>query len=386
VPVAATPHPTLDGTPGPSFPPPPSGPSTAGGGGWIDGLTAFVVLGDQQLRITTDGGASWSEARTLPAPTDLGLQLFDAQAGATMWAESVPTGSRLVAYRTANGGRTWRPTIIGTVSHAADESLWAQIHYADPEHGAVLATTVQPPRPTDPAASPASTGVRSCLLFTTDDAGTTWSAGREIACIGLPLVTWTTGLVGFIASRCAGCGVAVTEDGGRTWTTSTVPGVTADVAFWPHLLLADAPGRLRLVGGYVRNGEALPRPLVVLASSDGGVTWAEAYRSTGLDGPSLNSIWSFDAEHWMALQDVSIAERPFQTTQLIETWDAGRTWDVVDSSGFDAAGMLSWADPRHGMLQGIDMGDCSNPDVGCGGSGTIFLTNDGGRTWHPVPF
>jgi photosystem II stability/assembly factor-like uncharacterized protein len=125
---------------------------------------------------------------------------------------------------------------------------------------------------------------------------------------------------------------------------------------------------------------------MVLTSSDGGATWTEDHRSSTVDGPSLSSIWSFDAEHWMALHEVSIEERPFQATQLIETWDAGRTWDVVDSSGFSSAGTMSWADRRHGMLQGVDMGDCSNPEVECGGSGTIFLTNDGGLTWHAVPF
>jgi len=395
-PALATPHPTLEGTPGPTFPPPPSGPSTASTGAWIasdSGLDAYVVLGSTGLRMTTDGGASWSETRTLPAPPDLGLEFFDAGTGYTMRADEVATngavtGSRLVAYRTADGGRTWQPSGVGIVPRAADESLSAQIHYADPEHGVVLATTTyEPPRPTDPAASAAPLELRACRLFTTDDAGASWSASPEVACVG-PLLAWETGLLGYALSACPSCPFAVTEDGGRTWTTSTLPGVSADVAYWPRLLLADGPGRLRLVGGYVRTegGETLPRPLVVLTSSDGGATWTEDHRSSAVDGPSLNSIWSFDAEHWMALHEVSIEERPFQATQLIETWDAGRTWDVVDSSGFNSAGTMSWADRRHGMLQGVDMGDCSNPDAGCGGSGTIFLTNDGGRTWHPVPF
>ncbi len=387
-PALATPRPTLDGTPGPSFPAPATGTSRATTGGWSSGLAAFAVVGDTEVRLTADGGASWSETRRLPVGVDLGLAFFDVESGYTMGADEVAGGSRLTAYRTADGGRTWLPTVVAVVPHTADEDVWAQIHYSDREHGVVLATAAFQPPPADSGEPAAPIELRSCRVFTTDDAGASWSAGGEVTCYGLPMVTWSTDLTGFTASWCTGCGIGVTEDGGRTWTTGTVPNVSSEVEFWPRLLLADRPGHLRLVGGYVRSGrgETLPRPLVVLASDDGGATWTEDYRSSTVDGPSLNSIWSFDAEHWLALENVSVEERPYQATRLIESWDAGRTWEAVDSTGFSMAGSMSWADRRHGMLQGIDTGDCTDTSRSCAGSGTIFLTNDGGRTWHAVPF
>jgi len=46
-------------------------------------------------------------------------------------------------------------------------------------------------------------------------------------------------------------------------------------------------------------------------------------------------------------------------------------------------GSMQWFDRLHGALQGAPL-QCSG--TSCGGEGAILLTNDGGQTWHEVPF
>jgi hypothetical protein len=47
---------------------------------------------------------------------------------------------------------------------------------------------------------------------------------------------------------------------------------------------------------------------------------------------------------------------------------------------------MGWWDARHGMLQGM-LWTCNASGTSCGSAhSTVFMTNDGGKTWHQVPF
>jgi len=67
---------------------------------------------------------------------------------------------------------------------------------------------------------------------------------------------------------------------------------------------------------------------------------------------------------------------------LYESWDAGRTWTMVSHAAIEPASM-HWFDRLHGTIQGVPI-VCNGS--ACGGDGTVVLTNDGGQSWHQVPF
>ena len=71
---------------------------------------------------------------------------------------------------------------------------------------------------------------------------------------------------------------------------------------------------------------------------------------------------------------------------ILETADGGRTWLPVGTLGTIDGAVSGWSDRLHGMASGQDDSGCSLPSgTPCPSSGW-FLTNDGGQTWHGVPF
>ncbi len=72
-------------------------------------------------------------------------------------------------------------------------------------------------------------------------------------------------------------------------------------------------------------------------------------------------------------------------TTFSETWNGGRGWTAAGSLDV-LPETMAWADRSQGVLQGQPIvcpagQGCSNDPFA-----TVFFTNDGGRTWHQVPF
>ena len=371
-----TPHPTLPALVGPILPPSAATPTPIREGAWISGDTAWLIDDAGNLRLTTDGAQTWSEPRPLPPAiaTFTGFEFLDADHGYLASATRIEGSDTLLAWRTADSGRTWLSSHVGSVPQAANQSILAQVHFTDLGHGIMLvATSVE-----------SQVAFQSCGPgFTSDDGGATWSPQPAAPC---PTGAWWNGSVGVTQPDVHTGAVQVTEDGGRTWQPAMLPGAGDGVEFWPRAIVPVGPRRMLLVGTYNADGAAGIPPLVTLSSDDGGATWHESGRVSLLDDGVVQWLTTFDRDHWLALVSVSITSRPFQATELQETWDGGRTWAMAPGPGTIEGSWASWGDRLHGMLQGVDMGDCSNPDGSCGGTGSVFLTNDGGRTWHQVPF
>ena len=162
--------------------------------------------------------------------------------------------------------------------------------------------------------------------------------------------------------------------------------MAADDNVYPFVLVETGAGRLRFAMTTLpRDGTAAgAAPLVVVESGDGGATWQEAYRSSAIGALSLSGVTALGEDHWMANQELDVSTRPYRESVLLETEDGGQHWAIVGTLG-TISGTVQWLDRLHAMAQGVDMGACS-ADGSCGGQGTVFLTNDGGLTWHKVPF
>ncbi len=368
--------PASSGSSGPTFAP---GPVlhmsvTADGGG-------FVYTDGDGLRVTTDRGVTWSEARQVPARDsaqdhlwDLtSLDFVDAQHGWITGVKNASQGSQVVVYRTRDGGRTWQSApvtpLLPEPSPAQGSFVAAEDHFWDALHGRVVVGRVVP-----------NDGeMAGCQWYATDDGGVTWSGPTSGPCIGLsPMVRWTTDAIGYFVPTDAPTSVSVTQDGGRTWRTAPLPGLSVGTIL-PELLVVDGIGHLSLVTSVSPSDG--PAPQLVFGSSDGGVTWSKEFDMTlpaGFD--TVDSVSALGPQHWIVVVEVApgppmtgTPQAQYGYARFAETVDGGRTWSLMDGGGVQGAGGSLWWDDRRGM-------------TAAGDPTKILVTDDGGRTWHQVPF
>jgi hypothetical protein len=202
-----------------------------------------------RLSRTTDHGRHWSPPVTIhrAAPTAIDfaghiLVLPDGQLLAVFSNADVVQGrGTLLASRSADEGRTWQPAVeIGSRPVGS---------FTDPESGVEL------PQP----------GFHSSVV---DSDGTVYVVSESS----------TSPTAGAVS-------VARSDDGGRTWTTIGLPGVTA-FAFEPAIAV-DARGTVGVLWYDVRNdrpGDAVLTTDVWFARSrDGGTTWRQFHLAGPFD-------------------------------------------------------------------------------------------------------
>jgi photosystem II stability/assembly factor-like uncharacterized protein len=276
---------------------------------WASGQRGTIVR-------TVDGGATWSRD-TIPGASALDLRAIAATSATTAHAISIADSSRI--YRTTDGGRSWSrrwsATRKGTFLDAI--RFWDAQHgiaMSDPVDGRFLllvtndggdswseiaAERIPPALPGEGgfAASGscivvygathvwiASGGAAVARVYHSSDRGRTWSVHETplragVASAGIFSVAFRDALHGVIAGgdyekpSVRGRNLAVTSDGGATWTltdsASSPAGYRSAVAFVP---------------------EAGPNTIVAVGltgsdeSRDGGRTW------TSVDSTAYNSV------------------------------------------------------------------------------------------------
>jgi hypothetical protein len=364
-------------------PTPTPGPTISPGTGLHMSVTpdggGFVYIEGDGLRVTTDYGATWSEARQVP-PGDSGqdhlwdvgtLQFIDLQHGWMTGVTNGSAGARVTSYRTADGGRTWRASSV--ISLAPDPAaarasfIGAQDHFADALHGWIVLGRITP-------------GVDSwrgtCQRFETSDGGATWSGPTTGSCAGIsPLAQWVTRFVGYAVPDYGSSTVSVTMDGGWTWRSAGLPGVSPAQTVTVDLMAVDGSGRLTLVAAVAQQ----PSPHQVFLSSDGGASWSLQHDlAEPPDFAAFNWIQVRGPGIWLA-SVVTVAAGP---DRLYETTDEGGNWTAVGSNAQPGSGRVLWWDDLRGLTWASDP-TCRDY---CGMPPSIFSTDDGGRTWRQVLF
>ncbi len=239
-------------------------------------------------------------------------------------------------------------------------------------------------------------------------------------CAVSPTVAWVSGTKGTFGR---------TTDGGKTWTSGTVPGaekldfrdVEAFGEATAYLLSAGAGRDARIYkttdGGKTwalqfenpdpdaffdaiafwddKAGIALGDPVKgrfrLVASGDGGASW-KSLPAEDLP-PALPGEGAFAANGTCLVtrgaRDVWFVTGGAKVARVFHSGDRGRTWTVHETpvrAGADSAGIFSIAfrDRDHGVAVG---GDYRKPDDA---GATAAVTADGGKTWalvkQPLPF
>lgn len=307
----------------------PAGPITA------------VVKG--HILLDTSGG--WKDV----TPTGFGVsdpvaaQFLTATLG---WAVDVQVSGKttkdFVAYRSADGGATWKSVTVPWLDEGGAD--WAQVQFVDTQHGYIsiglgeqtsrrpgflYATSdggaswtkhelpfggaIQFSDPTTGLVIGGGTRTSRNLIDLTRDGGANWQAEILLTPVGLGLVDRyisTPVFVGQHGIMAVNYGTEAafytSEDGGVSWLSdATFPVATADREMEPVVSLWGT-------NGWALVGSAL------YASHDGGTTWAAVHTSRDLT--SVQTLGVTSASDGWAVAD---------GTTLLVTTDGGATWRVA---------------------------------------------------------
>jgi len=367
--------------------------------GRVDAKVGWVFESDDSsasyVRLTEDGGASWSEPRNGPPGGAQGMQFVDARHG---WAfsgggldEASPTAT---ISRTTDGGLTWHQSSVAFGSPALSGTgtfELVSVHFRDSLHGELF--TVHGPNgdaaPAPSGAAP-SAAATICQRFSSPDGGLTWLGPAQAPC--LADVTFVDASFGYAldgeTAEFSGR-VHVTTDGGRTWVTGTLPApptaykgfvVMGRVAFVERR----SDGSLRALCVWTGSQK---REVTVGVSRDGGRTWTDTGPVQDFD--TLGGTPTAVAEgRWIVLDSQLRSANP---DYIYGTSDGGKTWSSVPTKGLPSGTLIGaqFVDAANGWaaMNCSTDGAEANPNAKnpCGSSGfAVFATTDGAATWTRV--
>jgi photosystem II stability/assembly factor-like uncharacterized protein len=286
---------------------------------WASGSGSTVLR-------TVDGGATWQKLVVTTDPVD--FRDVDAIDAGTAYVLSIGKGAASRIYKTTDAGVTWTAMFLNDDPNVFLDAMT----FWDATHGIVIGDSIEG---------------QFCLL-TTDDGGRTWTrvpstslpaalpnagafaaSGTNIAVLG------TEAWVGTGAAATAR--VLHTPDRGRTWTVTPTPLIAGPSAGIYSVAFCDARHGVIVGGDYSREQDATDN---VAITSDGGATWTlvkdhglSGFRSVVACEPGApttlvavgpqGSDWSTDAGHsWTPLDGPGFHTFSFSPSGAVG-WGAG---------------------------------------------------------------
>jgi photosystem II stability/assembly factor-like uncharacterized protein len=277
---------------------------------------------------TTDGGETW-RAGTVAGASELDFRDVDAFDAKTAYLLSIGEGEKSRIYKTTDGGAHWTMQFKSSRPTAFFDSMafWTRergIAVSDPVDGRFVIivtddggrTWLETPRESMPAAL--------------EGEGAFAASGTCIAVQGTRNVWFGTG-------GPQGARVFRSTDGGRSWQVSRTPVVSGKSAGIFSIAFADARRGVAVGGDYTKEGEARDN---VAVTADGGATWTlikgdgpKGYRSCvalvpATHGPTMIAVGPNGSEYSLDLGNswTSIGTEGFHSAAFAGPINAG--WAV----------------------------------------------------------
>jgi photosystem II stability/assembly factor-like uncharacterized protein len=289
-----------------------------GGRGW-------AVGGKGALLETEDGGETWRARRPVTEDALQDVFFTDERTGFVVCVRSVYSPMKVgeprsYLLKTTDGGETWaRVDVVGA---GEDDLQLARVRFADSRRGWVFG--------------------EEGALYATEDGGATWARLR------IPTRHLLLGAQLFDAGRAwlvgAGQTILQTSDGGATWREGQVVTLPARFSSTSLSRAAQAQSSLRLNAvsfADARHGWAVGANGAVLATADGGRTWAAQESGTESD---LFDVRFFDAREGWAVGSDGAA---------IHTTDGGQTWRAEQTGTTHALERLFFEGRARGWAVGF---------------------------------
>jgi photosystem II stability/assembly factor-like uncharacterized protein len=275
---------------------------------WASGTNGTVLR-------TVDGGRTW-DTRPIPGAAQLDFRDIDAFSAQIAYALSIGPGEASRIYKTTDGGTTWALQFTNHEPRAFFDAM----AFWNADAGVAFSDTID----------------GAFVIIVTRDGGRTWTrvpagalppalpnegafaaSGTNVAMFG-DHVWIGTGAAS--QSR-----VLHSADRGRTWTVTATPLASGASAGIFSIAFRDASHGIVVGGDYKKEAEAVDN---VAVTADGGKTWTLSGRESG--GRGLSGFRSVVApvpgapRSWIAVgpQGSDISR------------DDGRTWERLEGPGF----------------------------------------------------
>jgi photosystem II stability/assembly factor-like uncharacterized protein len=376
----------------------------------------LFILSDFHLYRSVNGGTSWSSV-FLPGSfayagntvvlgpqhfitvTNLeGAEVFETVNGGDAWTRLIVTsGPGFLDLDRLPGGTLITVADNGDIYRSTDDGAhWANTIDAVPSRRQKLGAIAVGPGSSGFACT---TGTPGQQCFKTGNAGASWSLNAAG-----PLISFASDVEYWDADRAIVAGdtgkIWFTTNGGTSWTSATLPGAPSNGAAW-HLSLP-APG----VAYAVVTGS---NQSMVFGTTDFGASWQQRTAGIPLAGGLTAVSFPSATRGYVA---------GYPVTKLFTTADGGTSWTPLTPSGLptsrwptdmhfhsDLEGLVTIDASPGGIYRTIDGGahwvnveqvparelsffDSLHGVAGCGSgfgaNGTVFVTEDGGRTWQSV--
>ncbi len=346
----------------------PAGPDVSFAG-LTDPAHGWAVV-DHRLWVTGDGGSTWRDVTppggfvTANADYLLGVDFADAQHGWIAINEAFTSATdasygRVDIRRTTDGGRTWAKTQLprARFAHFGEIMPAVQFDYLDATRGFAFQSGNE------------AKGKNDSDLFWTADGGATWSADRPTGDGSQGnegILGFATPTDGVIVDAMRGNGIAVTHDGGRTWTDAALAppsGALAAPSVFGHPTFVTGGTGLVVVDFQPDTGSVF----LAYRTADAGSSWTQVAALPS----GVSTVAFLDAQRWIGSDGA----------EMVTTHDAGVTWVRSPSVGLPGAPEeIQMADSQHGWAL-VGMNVCLTFKSNCSSRTGLYATVNGGSTW-----
>jgi photosystem II stability/assembly factor-like uncharacterized protein len=264
---------------------------------WASGSGSTVLR-------TSDGGVTWQ--KPIVTTDELDFRDIDALDASTAYVLSIGNGAASRIYKTADAGATWSLQF----KNADPKAFYDAMSFWDPDHGIVIGDSVDGQfciMTTENGGRVWQRVPPSSLPQALQNEGAFAASGTNIAVFGQTHAWIGTGAA-------AKARVLRTTDRGRTWKISETPLVAGPSAGIFSIAFRDARHGVIVGGDYKKENEAVANLAV---TSDGGATWtlmkglsgfrsAVAYvpgtNALVATGPSGTDYSADDGRNWIRLE------------------------------------------------------------------------------------